>query len=402
MKRFQRTMKSQRGSVLVLLAAGVVALLGATGLSVDIGYFFTFKNQLQNSIDSAAIAGAQGLMADPGNFSSSGRATQYAIAYAAQNRVGGQPVTLLPNEISFPQGNIIRINVVRPANTFFSRVLGVSAVNVQVSAAAMIVPATGGGGMRPFTVLDQFAHGSECVPPNDDVVNTPPHGDFNPNPHNWRGKPVPSDRYVSPYDPAFDSMDLSREGDCSNVTGLVAPRDVTGQQMALKQSKWLTPGNFGPAALGQRGADNYEDNIIYGYPGYIQIGDILDTETGNMIGPTGTGVAALIAQDPTAQMVRMSSGNWSVVSAQYPLNESPRIVPIPMYSVYYPPGNGRTTFRVDNIGSFFIEATGGQFVYGRFVQSRIKNANPGDTTDGSSRTVSGGGRLVGTVQLIQP
>jgi hypothetical protein len=139
---------------------------------------------------------------------------------------------------------------------------------------------------------------------------------------------------------------------------------------------------------------------MYGYDGYIQIGDIIDTETGNMVGPTATGIAGLLAQDPTARMVRTSSGNWAVVSEKFPMNESPRIVPIPMYSVYYAPGNGRSTFRVDNIGSFFIEGTSGNTILGRFIQSRLKNARSGGPTNGSSQTVSGGGRLVGTVQLI--
>jgi hypothetical protein len=375
-------------------------VVGVTALSIDVGFFYVFRNQLQNAADAAALAGAQGLMADPGNFSSSGQATQYAITYAAQNMAGGQPVDLSSSEISFPQGNVIRIDIVRPANTFFGRVLGLEAVNIRVNAAAMIVPATGGGGMRPFTVLDQFGHGAECVPPNDAEVNFPPHGEFNDQPHTWRGISVQSDHYKSPYDSEFDRWDLSREGDCSNVTGFIAPRDVNGQPIALKQSKWLTPGNFGPAALGDRGASNYEYNIINGYPGYIQIGDIVDTETGKMVGPTATGVTQLVAQDPTAQMVRTSSGRWAVVSDQYPMNESPRIVPIPMYSIYYPPGNGRTTFRVDSIGSFFIEGTSGNTLLGRFVQGRMKNARAGNATNGSSQTVSGGGRLVGTVQLI--
>jgi hypothetical protein len=71
-----------------------------------------------------------------------------------------------------------------------------------------------------------------------------------------------------------------------------------------------------------------------------------------------------------------------------------------MYSIYYPPGNGRTTFRVDSIGTFFIEGTSGNTLLGRFVQCRMKNARAGNATNGSSQTVSGGGRLVGTVQLI--
>jgi hypothetical protein len=163
----------------------------------------------------------------------------------------------------------------------------------------------------------------------------------------------------------------------------------------------LTPGNFGPAAIGQRGADTYEHNIVYGADLYVQIGDILYTETGNMIGPTREGITELVAQDPNAHMVRTSAGRWAVVSDKFPMNESPRIIAIPMYSVYYAPDNGRDTFRVDSIDSFFVERSSGQYVYGRFVQSRLKNAKSGQAPrNAGSGTVSGGGKLLGTVQLV--
>ncbi|MBI3951415.1 MAG: hypothetical protein HY314_13270 [Acidobacteria bacterium] len=394
-------MSRQRGTVLILVASGIIALLGAVGLSVDTGYIFTFKNQLQNAADAAALAGAQGLLADPSNYSPDSRAVQLAIAYAAQNSAGGQPVNLSPSEVSFPKGNIVRVEMTRPVNTFFMRVLGISQVNAQVKAAAAIVPATGGSGLRPLTLLDQFGHGSLCVSPNDDIVNNPPHGDFKSTTHTWRGVTVTADHYRSPYDSSFDGWDLSTVGDCGDVTGLIAPRDVDGQLVELKTDHWLTPGNFGPAALGQRGADTYEYNIVYGSQAYVQVSDILYTETGNMIGPTRSGITDLIAQDPGAHMVRTNAGRWAVVSDQYPMNESPRIIAIPMYSVDYAPGNGRTDFRVDSIGSFFIERSSGQYVYGRFVQSRLKNGRPGDAPRNSgSGTVSGGGRLLGTVQLV--
>jgi hypothetical protein len=255
--------------------------------------------------------------------------------------------------------------------------------------------------MRPFTLLDQFGHGPCCVGPNDETINDPPHGEFKTTSHNWCGITVPRDHYKSPYDPEFDGWDLSREGDCSNVTGLIAPRDVDGRRVRLKSgSNWLLPGNFGAAAFEQTGADAYEYAIAYGSPSYVQIGDILDTEPGNMTGPTRSGVDELVAQDPTARMVRRGS-TWVVESDEFPLNESPRIVAIPLYSVLDPPDTGRSDpFRVDNIASFFIvDVVASGDVVGYFIFSRLKGARPGEVPRGGS---PGGGRLVGTVQLISP
>ncbi|MBI3951416.1 MAG: hypothetical protein HY314_13275 [Acidobacteria bacterium] len=416
----QNKTRKQLGSVLVLMATGVVSMLGAAALSVDIGFYFVVRNQLQNAVDAATLAGAQGLLADPGDFSSSGQAKTLATQVAAQNYAAGQPVNLSSNEITFPNGNTIRIQITRPAQTFFARVLGVQSVNTQVQAAAVVAPVSGvgggpgRGGMRPWAILDQFNHGALCVPPDDADINNPPHGPFNDQPHGWKVGNVTynvnSDKYTSPYDPEFDGWNLSRESDCGSVSGLIAPRDITNRRVYLKEFKlngnsnpWLTPGNYGAIALGGTGASNYEDNIVNGYSGIIRIGDVVDTETGNMTGPTRSGINQLIAQDPTAHMVKNSGGNWVVLSDNYPVNESPRIVPIPMYGVYYSPANGRSDFKVTSIASFFIEGTDGKDVYGKFVQSRAKNGQAGKPTASSgTQSVGGGGRLVATVKLVIP
>jgi hypothetical protein len=100
-------------------------------------------------------------------------------------------------------------------------------------------------------------------------------------------------------------------------------------------------------------------------------------------------------------MVRNSSNRWVVTSNLYPMNESPRIVPIPMYSVYYSPANGRSEFRVDSIASFFIEGTDGFDVWGRFVQTRSRNGRAGTPAqNATSQSIGGGGRLLATVRLI--
>lgn len=399
---------TQRGTVIALVAVGAVCLLGATALAVDVGYFYYVQSQMQNAVDAAALAGAQGMIADPGNTSDSGRAKQLAIAAAAQNRMADRIITLSPAEITFPRGHIIRVQMTRPIRTFFGRVLGVKFVNARVHASAIIVPVRGvaggsrGGGMRPWSILDQFGHGALCVPPNDAEVNVKPHGPFKSTPHTWNGVTVASDHYVSPYDAQFDGQDLSSESDCARVTGLIVPRDVTGAVIRLKDGDPRVPGNFGLVAFAGRGANNYRHWIVNGYDGLVQVGDTLETEPGNKTGPTAQGVEALIALDPDARMVRNAAGRWVVMSSRYPLNESPRIVPIPLYSVFTAPDHGRTTFQVTNIASFFVEGSSGHEVWGRFVQTRARNGQAGAIIERESgQSVGGGGRYLGTVRLIE-
>ncbi len=419
--------RRQQGTMLVLVAAGAVALLGAGALAVDIGYFFTVRNQMQNAADAAAIAAAQGLIADPGNFSDNGTAKQWAIQIAAKNKAAGQPVTLSPSDITFPSGNVVQVRINKTVPTFLGKVLGVAQVNLRVAAAA--VPSRGvkggpmGDGLRPWTIPDQFAHGGLCVPANDCEVNITPHGEFKDYPHTWNGFPVNSDYYKSPYDEDFEGVDLTNM-DCGTVTGYISPRDVNGELITLKEFKycdsgsggngkgngkggsssenpWRTPGNFGAIALGGNGASVYRSNIANGYQGLVSIGDILTTEPGVNNGPTIQGVAELILKDPGAHMMRNDAGKWVVISPKYRINESPRIVPIPLYSVYDPPGNGRSTFTVSSIASFFIEGTDGKSVWGRFVHIRIRNGEEaGEPPHSNSNTVAGGGPMINTARMV--
>lgn len=80
-------------------------------------------------------------------------------------------------------------------------------------------------------------------------------------------------------------------------------------------------GNFGVLALGGPGANTYEDNLKHGYQDVIAIGDILETQTGNIAGKTRSGIKERIDACP------------------YPVGEThhrdcPRIILIPVYKPY--------------------------------------------------------------------
>ncbi len=398
----RRAHREDRGSILILVVAGLVAIVGVTSLAVDVGYLYVVRNQLQNAVDAAALAGAQGLLAQPGNYTAEGAAVRWAMEYAARNQADGQQVLLSSSEITFPRSNVILIDITRPARTFFARLFGIRQANIRVRAAAVVTPAVGGtGGWRPWAPPDQFGHGGICVTPEDDD-----HGPFTPNPHTWRGIAVNADYYKSPYDPEFQGQDLSLYRDCSpgSPTGFIAPRDVDGRYIELKSDSPEYPGNFYGLALGGRGADTYRENIIFGWGGTAQIGDTLTTEPGNMVGPTRQGVSALIAQDPNAQLRRDPvTRQWYVWSDRYPPNESPRIVPIFLFDPTIPSRGGRTTIRVANLGAFFIEGSDGRSVFGRFIAMRLPGAIAGTPAERPARQSSGAsGYLIGTVQLADP
>jgi Flp pilus assembly protein TadG len=63
-----------------------------------------------------------------------------------------------------------------------------------------------------------------------------------------------------------------------------------GSQVVLKQGQ-VGAGNWDPLALGDPGGDTYRQNVDYGYPGTVSVGNSLTTETGNLVGPTQQAVS---------------------------------------------------------------------------------------------------------------
>jgi hypothetical protein len=94
-------------------------------------------------------------------------------------------------------------------------------------------------------------------------------------------------------------------GSVSGMTGVV-PFGIPDQPMTFGVEYKLKagsqddygPGNYGPLALELSGAASYLNNLKQGYSGVISVGDWIDTEPGNMSGPTMDGVSYRLNQCP--------------------------------------------------------------------------------------------------------
>lgn len=125
-------------------------------------------------------------------------------------------------------------------------------------------------------------------------------------------------------------------------------------------------GNFQALALGGTGASVYLDNIKYGYKGTFHVGDWIRTETGNMSGPTSSGVAYRVNLDPSATINTVQ-------------NNSGRVVIAPIIKSFDVNGTGQV--QVTGFAAFFLEGVpnpgNNSYVYGSF----IKMVLPGDISD---------------------
>jgi Flp pilus assembly protein TadG len=92
-----RNRRGERGSILVMSAIGMLSVLLAVGLGVDISRFYLAKTELQNAADASALAGASALNSSPGGISDArARAVQAMNKYDFNN-----------TGVSFPDANVL-------------------------------------------------------------------------------------------------------------------------------------------------------------------------------------------------------------------------------------------------------------------------------------------------------
>lgn len=129
-------------------------------------------------------------------------------------------------------------------------------------------------------------------------------------------------------------------------------------------------GNYWVVELGQSGASSYLDNIYYGYPGKIKVGDILYTQPGNISGPTRKAISDLIStcnHFPTC-----TTDNFQV--------DCQRVINVPI--INFTNLNGKSEIEVVGFASFFlldiINNGGHTEIQGQFIKKIVH----GETSDG--------------------
>src|SRR5438093_13573837 len=87
---------------LLFVAVAFLLLLSATTLAIDVGMFMNSRSQAQNAADAGAHAGAVALVFNSfTDRTSTGPAVTSAISAALANQVGGQAVSVLPEDVTY-------------------------------------------------------------------------------------------------------------------------------------------------------------------------------------------------------------------------------------------------------------------------------------------------------------
>jgi Putative Flp pilus-assembly TadE/G-like len=306
----------RKGQALVIVIAAIPAILGSLTLVVDIGNAFFNKLEIQTASDSAVLAGGLYLPAAPD------QAISFARQYANYNGLKNSEITSITVT---PDNKTVTISVSRALPCFLCAILGESAAHAQT--------VSGGSGGTDRGLNATATSGIVPIRAAAGVV------------------PIAVD-YRTPLD--------------------------YGQQVILKQGQF-GPGNWGPLALGASGADPYRTNVKYGYSGVVTIGDMLNTETGNVVGPTNQAFA-----------YRISSGQTNFPSGTFAIHDlnDPRVMLIPL--VNFSGINGSSQVPLKGFAMMWVvseDQQGNITCY--FIQQSIPQGvpDPGATDSGATTPI---------------
>jgi Flp pilus assembly protein TadG len=287
-------LRDERGISMVLFAMLLVVLVGAVGLTVDMGRLYITRQYLVNSCDASALAGGMEL---PDQADATLKADECANTNLMTNHT-----------VSFPAADKVRVDGRMTVPLTFARILGFQ--QTPVSAYAVVLK-TG-----------PVSWASDIVVP-------------------WG---IPQVNYT------------------------------TGQTVTLKINSHDTSydggGNFYPLALqrslgdGSSGGDVYRDDIMYGFNGQVAVGDVTETEPGNMVGPTTQAVRDRF--DRAAANPDWADDNCSSIDYG-----NPRVVLVPIVT---PMANGRTDVTILGFAAFYLLSYHSGQVTGCFTGYTIPNA----------------------------
>jgi len=140
MIRRRLALSSERGQTIVLVVLLLPALLGFTGLAVDVGHAYWVQRSLQGTADAAALAGASQL---PSVSNAVAMASSYGAKQGEKNALtSGDPVSETVTTkclTSFPgctTANAVTVSETATVSTVFARVLGLKSFSVHVKSTA--------------------------------------------------------------------------------------------------------------------------------------------------------------------------------------------------------------------------------------------------------------------------
>ena len=280
-----------------------MALMAASAMAVDMSRIWTMRNELQTAAESGALAGAVQLVA-PHNAA---YALDTATVFAGLNTAMYDAITVDsvqkgywddPTQTFTKDGtptNAIHTVVSHGTNKLIMRAFGLAAPRVKARAIAWAdAPVTTDNCIRPwsipYVILMQKVNAKRIA------LGEPLPGGTDPNsvanltrPFTTRDREVLNDMTTTErtFRLKLGAHDSTKGPDADPPPGATMPGSFQAVQLPRYMDKF---GNVNPDGPPVSGANAYRDNIA-GVSCYrLEVGDVLKTQGGNLIGPTLQGV----------------------------------------------------------------------------------------------------------------
>ena len=350
-------LKNRSGVFVVLAGLLITVLLAASAMSVDMSRIWSMRNELQTSADAAALVGA--IQLTPPHLP--GYAVDTATAFANRNKALYDPVTVDSVQtgtwdddlVTFTAGgsptNAIHVVVSHGTNKLLIGMLGVSAPRVKARATAWAsAPVSQTNCVKPWavpyvTLMSRINTARGITPANSNANLTRPWDQIN---------DVAALNSMTEAERTFDL----KQGTTGKVDDDAPGGAMPGNYHAVVLPRRWSNGVYNPDGAPSSGANRYRDNVQGPNCYSLSIGDSLDTEPGNKVGPTIQGVVAdpgvcatLVGEDTSIPSSDPSYGNCLDADGNNGVTVKTG------FYLCRTKCNGRTTVGVEMMGSFTIK-----------------------------------------------
>ncbi|NNF11754.1 MAG: hypothetical protein HKN72_00920 [Gemmatimonadetes bacterium] len=152
----------ERGSVVVMVAVSMTALVAVLALGIDLGALFNARSEAQRSADAAALAGASAFL-EYQEAQARSVAIQRATDFAVSNEIRNE--TISSDEVTVwvdLDASTVRAAIRRGGvPTWFARLVGIESVDVGAEATAWAGESGAAQCVKPFAVPDLWEESSD-------------------------------------------------------------------------------------------------------------------------------------------------------------------------------------------------------------------------------------------------
>jgi hypothetical protein len=283
-------MKARRGAVIVMVGIMMVTLVSVSAVSIDFSRLWSLRNELQTTADASALAGAIQLL-PPNN---AGTTVAVVNSYANLNPAMQNTVTVESVELGdwddvlrtftpgTPVTDAVRVVVSRQSSGLIMALMGIAAPRMQARAVAWAdAPVVNSAGcIKPVAIpMTQMMY---RINQYRNIPNTPDDSGM-----------------YRPFDNVDDLAALNNMTDAQRTFSLKIGAGqvndtlgrMSGSYQAVKLGKYwdVSTGQYADPAPDNRGADAYKEHLGGVTCHTLTVGDSLQTQSGNMAGPTVCG-----------------------------------------------------------------------------------------------------------------